>query len=259
MARTWRIGALARETGLTVRTLHYYDSIGLVSPSARTSGGHRLYSDLDVNRLYIVVVLRRMGMSIAHITAHLAGSAWDLHSIARFQYAELDEEIATLGALRHRIEALLASRAEPLADLIKTMQRLSNTPFVVRRALALLPYNDVEDAQRRLVDMFKFEPGPVERNPDGTAAHATVLAGTGFVHLHPPTADVAPPGPNGRSSAIVVSAVANVDLHSAHAVEHGARITYGPLDTSYGLREYGAQDHAGHHWSFQSPLTKEQK
>ncbi len=51
MEQTWRIGALAAETGLTVRTLHYYDSIGLVSPSAHTFGGHRIYKTRDVERL----------------------------------------------------------------------------------------------------------------------------------------------------------------------------------------------------------------
>ena len=40
---TWRIGELARETGLTVRTLHHYDQLGLLSPLSRTEGGHRCY------------------------------------------------------------------------------------------------------------------------------------------------------------------------------------------------------------------------
>ena len=45
------IGALAKRTGLTVRTLHHYDQIGLLSPSGRTDGGYRLYSDADILRL----------------------------------------------------------------------------------------------------------------------------------------------------------------------------------------------------------------
>ena len=46
--RTWRIGEVATATGLTVRALHHYDRIGLVVPSARTPGGHRLYTDADL-------------------------------------------------------------------------------------------------------------------------------------------------------------------------------------------------------------------
>jgi uncharacterized glyoxalase superfamily protein PhnB len=70
---------------------------------------------------------------------------------------------------------------------------------------------------------------------------------------------VVPPGPDGRASAIIVAAVADVDVHHcAHAAEHGALISYGPADMSYGVREYGARDHVGQHWSFQSsPTTKE--
>jgi len=72
MEQTWRVGALAAATGLTVRTLHYYDSIGLVSPSAHTSGGHRIYETRDVERLYAVLVLRRLGMPTAAIADELA-------------------------------------------------------------------------------------------------------------------------------------------------------------------------------------------
>lgn len=50
--QAWKVGALARAAGLTVRTLHHYDHIGLLSPSARTGAGHRLYSEADVARLY---------------------------------------------------------------------------------------------------------------------------------------------------------------------------------------------------------------
>lgn len=46
-----KVGALARRTGLTVRTLHHYDEIGLLRPTQRTTAGHRLYGDEEVRRL----------------------------------------------------------------------------------------------------------------------------------------------------------------------------------------------------------------
>lgn len=46
-----KIGELARRTGLTVRALHHYDAIGLLTPSARSDAGYRLYNDADVARL----------------------------------------------------------------------------------------------------------------------------------------------------------------------------------------------------------------
>lgn len=48
---TWKVGELARTTGLTVRTLHHYDHVGLLQPSGRTASGHRLYEEEDVRRL----------------------------------------------------------------------------------------------------------------------------------------------------------------------------------------------------------------
>ncbi|MDQ3053793.1 MAG: MerR family DNA-binding transcriptional regulator, partial [Actinomycetota bacterium] len=60
--RNRKIGQLARSSGLTVRTLHHYDHIGLVRPSARTPSGHRLYNDADIRRLYEVIALRDLGL-----------------------------------------------------------------------------------------------------------------------------------------------------------------------------------------------------
>jgi DNA-binding transcriptional MerR regulator len=73
--RTWRIGEVATATGLTVRALHYYDQIGLVVPSARTSGGHRLYTDADLAALYQVTALRQLGLPLDQVAVLLAGHA----------------------------------------------------------------------------------------------------------------------------------------------------------------------------------------
>jgi DNA-binding transcriptional MerR regulator len=55
--RRWKIGELARATGLTVRTLHHYDAVGLLPPSERSEAGYRLYTRTDVERLYEIVAL----------------------------------------------------------------------------------------------------------------------------------------------------------------------------------------------------------
>ena len=55
------VGQVAEALGVTVRTLHHYDAIGLVVPSARTAAGYRLYTDADLARLSTVVTYRRFG------------------------------------------------------------------------------------------------------------------------------------------------------------------------------------------------------
>ncbi|MFD1047756.1 MerR family transcriptional regulator [Kibdelosporangium lantanae] len=49
----WSVGAVAKASGLTVRTLHHYDELGLLTPSARTHSGHRRYTEGDLNRLFV--------------------------------------------------------------------------------------------------------------------------------------------------------------------------------------------------------------
>ena len=66
-----KVGDLARRTGLTVRTLHHYDLIGLLKPSLHTESGHRLYTGRDVGRLQQVLSLRQLGFSLDEIRACL--------------------------------------------------------------------------------------------------------------------------------------------------------------------------------------------
>ena len=58
------IRRLTKETGVTVRTLRYYDQIDLLKPSGKTEGGHRLYSEADVIRLQQILFLKEMGFSL---------------------------------------------------------------------------------------------------------------------------------------------------------------------------------------------------
>jgi DNA-binding transcriptional MerR regulator len=66
-----KVGELARRTGISVRTLHYYDEIGLLSPSVRNRAGHRLYAARDVARLQQVCSLKQLGFSIREIQSML--------------------------------------------------------------------------------------------------------------------------------------------------------------------------------------------
>jgi DNA-binding transcriptional MerR regulator len=59
-----QIGAVAERLDLSLRTIRYYEEIGLVSPSGRTEGGFRLYTESDIERLRLVKVLKPIGMSL---------------------------------------------------------------------------------------------------------------------------------------------------------------------------------------------------
>lgn len=80
-----RVGELARRTGLTVRSLHHYHQIGLLHPSARSDAGYRLYTAEDVERLYRIIALRRLGLSLADIGAVLSTPEASLQTLINKQ------------------------------------------------------------------------------------------------------------------------------------------------------------------------------
>ncbi len=114
---TWRIGELARETGLTVRTLHHYDQLGLLSPLSRTDGGHRCYTSGDVRRLHRIVALRSLGISLEEIGTLLDGEP-DPTGLLRRQLEVVEECIRKASDLRARLLDVLNNlgrNAEPSA------------------------------------------------------------------------------------------------------------------------------------------------
>src|SRR3954470_4552788 len=103
----WKIGELARRTGLTVRTLHHYDSIGLLSPAERSEGGHRVYGDEDVRRLYRIVSLRSLGFPLDAIAAVLDHDGVDARAAGADHLHRLEDQIARDRALRRTLRSLL--------------------------------------------------------------------------------------------------------------------------------------------------------
>ena len=67
----WKVGELAERLGLTVRTLHHWDDLGLLRPSRRTQAGHRLYGEDDLVRLQRILSLRQIGLSLDEIRVWL--------------------------------------------------------------------------------------------------------------------------------------------------------------------------------------------
>ena len=115
--RSWRIGELAGRTGLTVRALHHYDAIGLLRPSQRSDAGHRLYGEDDVRRVYQIVALRQLGLSLGEVARVLAGGV-DVRAILRAQLDALVRRIEFHERLRARVEQLLVALdgEKPAAD-----------------------------------------------------------------------------------------------------------------------------------------------
>lgn len=101
-----RVGELAKRSGLTVRTLHHYDAIGLLNPSARSQAGYRLYDNEDIARLHGIQGLRDLGLPLSDIGRQLAVNGATLPEIISQQLAAVDQEISRATDLRSRLTML---------------------------------------------------------------------------------------------------------------------------------------------------------
>jgi DNA-binding transcriptional MerR regulator len=127
--RTWKVGELAKRTGMTVRTLHHYDEIGLLSPSHRTAAGHRLYVEADVARLQQVISLRSLGFPLEEIRDVLVQGRLSPLDVVRMHAERMREQLRTQHRLVERLEALAAglSEAETVSaeQLITTIEEIN--------------------------------------------------------------------------------------------------------------------------------------
>jgi len=100
-------GELAKATGLTVRTLHHYDEIELLRPSARSEAGHRIYTDADVRRLYRIISLRQLGFPLTDIMSMIENDDADPRAAVRSHLDAVEEQIELQEELRERLGAIL--------------------------------------------------------------------------------------------------------------------------------------------------------
>jgi DNA-binding transcriptional MerR regulator/uncharacterized glyoxalase superfamily protein PhnB len=258
MSTELTIGEVAVRTGLTQRTLRYYEDLGLLEPP-RTDGGRRSYDAATLDRLYRIRLQRSLGTPVAEV----APDETDLLAIARRHLAELDDRLARTARERERVravEARLLEGADPTdTELLDLLAGLGDEPAAVRR-LTLLVYRDVEGAHRFLVEVFGFGPGLVTHH-DGKTFHAEVFAGDGVIWLHheSPEHRLASPVTSGTASHCMAIDVDDVEAHFRRTQAAGAEIAYEPTDMPYGVREYGARDHEGGLWSFMQPIEQEEE
>ena len=97
------VGAVATLTGVSVRTLHHYDHIGLVVPSVRTPAGYRGYTDADIERLHLVLVYRSVGLPLDDIRTLLDDADTDVLAHLQRQHELLLEQA---DRLQHTIKAV---------------------------------------------------------------------------------------------------------------------------------------------------------
>ena len=117
-----KVGELAKRTGLTVRTLHHYDEMGLLKPSLHTEAGYRLYTRGDVARLQQVLSMRQLGFALEEIRDCLDRPGFAPLEVIRLHIARLREQI--------ELQQKLCERLETLVERFRTAEEVSADEFL---------------------------------------------------------------------------------------------------------------------------------
>jgi DNA-binding transcriptional MerR regulator len=119
VATFYQIGEVCHRTGLTPRALHYYDEIGLLVPSERLTGGQRLYTAADLERIERIKSLKLMlGLSLSEIKRLLDADE------ARARYLNAAETSADPVGRRKAVESALRVTEEQLQSVREKVQQL---------------------------------------------------------------------------------------------------------------------------------------
>lgn len=189
------VGEVAKKMGITVRALQYYDREGLLSPSALSEGGRRLYADKDVVRLHQILSMKHLGFSLADIKDRLPSLDTPLQvaEALKRQAAAIREKLEALSASMRAIEAL---RAEVLkmqtvdfkkyADIIVNLQMKNEFYWLIKyfdeETLDHIRSRFDRESGRAFLETFLRLSGEAEQlqaqgaPPDGEAAQALAQA-----------------------------------------------------------------------------------
>ena len=185
----------AKRAGVTARTLHHYDRLGLLMPSGRTVAGYRLYGDRDFARLEQIVTLKFIGFPLKQIKDLLDGKALDLRTTLRIQRKIIEEKRRHLDlAIRaiENAERVMRSRAwsrkpdwEAFRKIIEVMNMQQSTEWMkkyyteeARQELAArnVPKEVIEKGQRDWAALIQEVEAAVAAGLEPASEKAQALA-----------------------------------------------------------------------------------
>lgn len=184
----------ANLTGVTVRTLHHYDRLGLLKPSRYTRAGYRLYSEHDFARLEQIVTLKFIGFPLKEIKNILNRSSFDLATALRHQREAIIEKRRRLElAIQaiQRAEYLIATTKdsgwEAFAKIIEVINMQHDMDWSkkyyspeaqqeIEKRAATIPSEVIEQAQREWAALINEVDAAVKAGEDPASEKSQALA-----------------------------------------------------------------------------------
>jgi DNA-binding transcriptional MerR regulator len=159
--RAYTVQQLARLAGVSVRTLHHYDHIGLLKPSARTAAGYRLYGEADLLRLQQILFFRELDFPLAEIQAILDDPRFDQVKALRDHRQLLQQQADRLERLLKTIEKTLSRLTEDTMTMTDEELYEGFTPEQIERytreANEMYDPKAVAEANRRVRSMTRAQ------------------------------------------------------------------------------------------------------
>lgn len=186
--RALKVGELARRTGVTVRTLHYYEQAGLLKPSHRTPAGHRLYTSRDIARLLQIKSLQQLGFSLREVRDCLERRRFSAARVLELHVARLREQVGwqqqLLGHLErigHRLHAAEEVSVSEFLEAIKevTMTEKYYTPEQrqqLKQRAQTVGAARIEQVQAEWLELFEQFRAAQEKGADPASQPVQVLA-----------------------------------------------------------------------------------
>ncbi|WP_248737816.1 MerR family transcriptional regulator [Neobacillus rhizosphaerae] len=135
-----KVGELAKLTGLTIRTLRYYDQIGLFSPSDYSKGGYRLFNESDLLRLQQILALKELGLSLEEVKSVLDKDDYNPAEVISLQISRLKENISKQQKLLKELQNISSLMqinkpvtVEDFTKLLSLMKKSHQSYFIGRQ------------------------------------------------------------------------------------------------------------------------------
>lgn len=157
------IGEIARRTGVSARMLRHYDRIGLLSPSERSDGDYRLYTEADVERLFHVESLRSLGLSLAEVGNALDDDAFASTELVERLIENARDRLKATTELLSRLDRVRASDPRGRSDVLRIIELIhgfDSDSASERQRLALSLDEGDERNTAVLVEAFLREEEP---------------------------------------------------------------------------------------------------
>ena len=136
------VGEVAKKIGVTVRTLQYYDKIGLLSPSAESEGGRRLYTDKDLVMLHQIISLKSLGFSLDDIKhclisletpTDVANALTKQADSIKTKIEQLTASLTAIEQLKEEVLQMQTVNFKKYADIIVNLQMKNNSYYLIKR------------------------------------------------------------------------------------------------------------------------------